>query len=52
MEQDKQQLRPHIIYVSYLDLDQAFATQEFQAQSKFLYQNSRIQNLEEFKAKN
>ena len=45
MEQDKQQVRPsHIISVNYLDLDQAYATHEFQVQSKFLYQNSRIQN--------
>ena len=45
LEQDKQQLRPsHIISINYLDLDQAYATHEFQVQSKFLYQNSRIQN--------
>jgi hypothetical protein len=31
LEQDKQQLRPsHIISVNYLDLDQAYATYEFQ----------------------
>ena len=53
LEQDKQQLRPsHNISVNYLDLDQAYATHEFQVQSKFLYQNSRIQNSEEFKANN
>ena len=53
LEQDKQQLRPsHIISVNYLDLDQAYATHEFQVQSKFLYQNSLIQNSGEFKAKN
>ena len=52
-EQDKQQLRPsHIISVNYLDLAQAYATHEFQVQSKFLYQNCRIQNSGEFKAKN
>ena len=53
MEQDKQQLRlSHIISANYLDLDQAYATHEFQVQSKFLYQNSLIQNLGEFKAEN
>ena len=53
LEQDKQQLRPsHILSINYLDLDQAFATHEFQVQSKFSYQNSLIQNLKEFKAKN
>ena len=53
LEQDKQQLRPfHIISVNYLDLDQAFATHEFQVQSKSLYQNNLIQNLGEFKAEN
>ena len=53
LEQDKQQLRSsHITSVNYLDLDQAYATHEFQVQSKFLYQNSRIQNSGEFKAKN
>ena len=53
LEQDKQQLRPsHIISVNYLDLDQAYATHEFQVQSKSLYQNSLIQNSREFKAKN
>ena len=53
LEQDKQQLRPsHIISVNYLDLDQAYATHEFQVQSKFLYQNSLIQNSGEFKAEN
>ena len=52
-EQDKQQLKPsHIISVNYLDLDQAYATHKFQVQSKSLYQNSRIQNSREFKAKN
>ena len=52
-EQDKQQLRPsHIISVNYLDLAQAYATHEFQIHSKFLYQNSRIQNSGEFKAEN
>ena len=51
LEQDKQQLRPsHIISVNYLDLDQAYATHEFQVQSKFLYQHSHIQNSGEFKA--
>ena len=38
--------------VNYLDLDQAYATHKFQAQSKFLYQNSLIQNSGEFKAEN
>ena len=38
------------ISVNYLDLDQAYATHEFQVQSKFLYQNSLIQNSGEFKA--
>jgi hypothetical protein len=53
LEQDKQQFRPsHIISVNYLDLDQAYATHEFQVQSKSLYQISFIQNLREFKAKN
>ena len=53
LEQDKQQLRhSHIISVNYLDLDQAYATHEFQVQSKSLYQNNLIQNLGEFKAKN
>ena len=53
LEQDKQQLRPsHIISVNFLDLDQAFATHEFQVQSKSLYQINLIQNLEEFKAEN
>ena len=52
-EQDKQQLRPSlIISINYLDLAQAYATHEFQVQSKFLYQNSRIQNSGEFKAEN
>ena len=37
------------ISVNYLDLDQAYATHEFQVQSKFLYQNSHIQNSREFK---
>ena len=51
LKQDKQQLRPsHIISVNYLDLDQAYATHEFQVQSK--YQSSFIQKSEEFKAKN
>ena len=53
LEQDKQQHRPsHIISISYLDLDQLYATHKFQVQSKFLYQNNSIQNLEEFKAEN
>ena len=53
LEQNKQELRPsQIIYVNYQDLDQAYATHEFQVQSKFLYQNSCIQNLGEFKAEN
>ena len=53
LEQDKQELRPsYIISVNYLDLDQANATHEFQAQSKFLYQNGLIQNLGEFKVEN
>ena len=53
LDQDKQQLIPsHIISINYLDLDQAYATHEFQAQSKFLYQNSLIQNSREFKAEN
>ena len=52
-EQDKQQLRPsHIISINYLDLDQAYATHEFQVQSKPLCQNNLIQNSGEFKAKN
>ena len=53
LEQDKQQLKPScIISINYLDLDQAYATHEFQVQSKYLYQNSFIQNSEEFKAEN
>ena len=53
LEQDKQQLRPsQIIAVNYLDLDQAYATHEFQVQSKFLYQNNLIQDSKEFKAEN
>ena len=36
----------------YLDLDQAYATHEFQVQSKSLYQNNLIQNSGEFKAEN
>ena len=53
LERDKQPLRPsHIIYVNYLDLDQAYATHECQVLSNFLYQNSLIQNSGEFKAKN
>ena len=52
-EQEKQQHRPsHIISINYLDLDQAFATHEFQVQSKSLYQISCIQNLGEFEAEN
>jgi hypothetical protein len=44
MEQDKQQLKPsHIISVNYRDLDQAYATHEFQVQSKSLYQIKFIQ---------
>ena len=51
--QDKQQLRPsHIISINYLDLDQAYATHEYYAQSKSLYQISRIQNSGEFEAEN
>ena len=51
-EQHKQQLRPsHIISVNYLGLDQAYATHEFQVQSKPLCQNNLIQNLGEFEAK-
>ena len=51
LEQDKQQVRPsHIISINYLDWDQAYATHEFQVQSKSLYQISRIQNSEEFMA--
>jgi hypothetical protein len=38
--------------VNYLDVDQAYATHEFQVQSKFLYQNSLLQNSREFKAEN
>jgi hypothetical protein len=38
--------------VNYLDLDQAYATHEFQVQSKFLYQNSHLQYSGEFKAEN
>jgi hypothetical protein len=41
-----------MISVYYLDLDQAYATHEFQVHSKFLYQNNRIQNSREFKAEN
>ena len=53
LEQDKQQLRPsHIISVNYLDLDQAYATHEFQVQSKFLNQINFIQNSREFMAEN
>ena len=53
LEQDKQQLRPsHIISVNYLDLDHAYATHEFQVQSKSLYQNNLIQNSGEFKDEN
>ena len=53
LEQHKQHLRPsHIISVNYLDLDQAFATHEFQVQSKSLYQISCIQNSGEFEAEN
>jgi hypothetical protein len=53
LEQDKHQLRPsYIISVHYLDLDQAYATHEFQIQSKSLYQNSFIQNSREFNAEN
>ena len=53
LEQNKQQLRPsHIISINYLDLDQAYATHEFQVQSKSLYQNNLIQNSREFKAEN
>ena len=52
-EQDKQQLGPsHIISVNYLDLDQAYATHEFQVQSKSLYQNNLKQNLGEFNVEN
>ena len=51
LEQDKQQLRPsHIISVKYLDLDQAYATHEFQVLSKPLCQNNLIQNSREFEA--
>ena len=53
LEQDKQQLRPsHIISVNYLNLDQAYATLEFQVQSKSLCQNNPIQNSGEFKVEN
>ena len=53
LEHDKQQLKPsHIIFVNYLDLDQEYATHEFQVQRKFLYQSSLIQNSGEFKAEN
>ena len=53
LEQDKQQVRPfYIISVNYLDLDQAYATHEFQVRSKSLYQNNLIQNSGEFKAEN
>ena len=53
LEQDKQQLRPsHIISINYLDLDKAYASHKFQVQSKFLYQNSLIQNSGEFKTEN
>ena len=51
LKQDKKQLRPsHIISVNSLDLDQAYATHEFQVQSKPLCQNNFIQNLGEFEA--
>jgi hypothetical protein len=41
------------LLISYhLDLDQAYATHEFQVQSKSLYQNNLIQNSGEFKAEN
>ena len=51
MEQDKQQLRPsQIISINYLNLDQAYATHEFQVQCKLLCQNNLVQNLEEFEA--
>ena len=53
LELDKQPLRPsHIISVNHLDLDQAFATHEYQVQSKFLYQIKSIQYLGEFWTKN
>ena len=53
LEQDKQQLRPfHIISVNYLDLDEAYATHEFQVQIKFSCQINLIQNSGEFKAEN
>jgi hypothetical protein len=42
----------HIISINYLDLDQAYATHEFQVQRKSLYQNNLIQNLGEFKVEN
>ena len=53
LEQDNQQLRPsHIISINYLDLDQAYATDKFEVQSKSLYQNNFIQNSGDFKAEN
>ena len=51
LEQDKQLLNSsHIISVNYLHLYQAYATHEFQVQSKSLYQNNFVQNSGEFKA--
>jgi hypothetical protein len=44
------QLPSHIISVNYLDLDQAYATHEFQVQSKFSCPINFIQNSKEFKA--
>ena len=47
-----QQLRPsHITSVNYLDLDQAYATHEFQVHSKFLYQNTVSKNWENSRLK-
>jgi hypothetical protein len=42
----------HTISINYLDLDQTYATHEFQVQSKFLYQINLIQNSGEFNAEN
>jgi hypothetical protein len=39
-----------MISINHLDLDQAYATHEFQVQGKFLCQINFIQNSGEFKA--
>ena len=47
-EQDKQQLRAsHIISINYLDLAQAYATHEFQVQSKFFFFKSILTKTQE-----